>query len=88
MLTDKQLTETAVRLIDLELNRLARYDRSDQIGELLCEHHCPDPDCGHDPRVSAQERRAVHAHIKDAVAAIRADLARYAAGRGITLPSN
>ena len=88
MLTDQQLTETALRLIDAELHYLATHDRSGRIGELLCEHHCPDPDCGHDPAESAKELRAVHAHIKDAVAHLRSHLADYAGARQITIPTN
>ncbi|WP_328344612.1 hypothetical protein [Micromonospora sp. NBC_00421] len=88
MLTDKQLTETALRLIDAELHYLATYDRSGKIGELLCEHHCPDPDCGHNPVESAQELRAVHQHIKEAVAELRSHLATYAGTRQITIPTN
>ncbi|MEU7978346.1 hypothetical protein AB0B63_07410 [Micromonospora sp. NPDC049081] len=87
MLTDQQLTETALRLIDAELHRLATYDRSGQIGELLCEHHCTTPDCGHDPVESAQEMRAVHAHVKEAARRLRADLARQAGEHGVTLPT-
>ncbi|MFJ8690202.1 hypothetical protein [Micromonospora wenchangensis] len=87
MLTDRQLTETALRLIDAELHHLATYDRSGRIGELLCEHHCPDPDCGHDPAESAKELRAVHAHIKTIVGGLRADLTRQAETHGITLPA-
>lgn len=85
MLTDQQLTETAIRLIDTELTRLATYDRSEQIGELLCEHHCTTPDCGHDPAESAREMRAVHQHIKDAVEFLRIDLVSYAAARRIRI---
>jgi hypothetical protein len=85
MLTDQQLTETALRLIDTELDYLARYDRTAQIGELLCEHHCTAPDCGHDAVESSQEMREVHRQIKDAVAYLRVTLAQYGAARQITI---
>lgn len=86
MLTDQQLTETTLRLIAAELDHLARYDRTEQIGELLCEHHCTTPECSHNPAETVEEMRAVHQKIKDFVAVLRGELSSHATARGIALP--
>lgn len=85
MLTDQQLTETAIRFLDEELDALAACDINGPLGEILCRLHC-DPDCSHDVSDSAREIETVHAHIKDIVARLRADLTRQAEAHGITLP--
>ncbi|QKW15476.1 hypothetical protein [Verrucosispora sp. NA02020] len=79
MLTDQQLTETALRLIDAELHHLATYDRTEQIDRLVREHHDV-------PIESGGEVRAAHQQVRDAVAFLRVDLVQYAAARNITIP--
>ncbi|MEV1315466.1 hypothetical protein AB0J14_05195 [Micromonospora arborensis] len=81
MLTDQQITETAIRLIDGALEHLARYDRTDQIDGLLREHHDTATESG-------REIRAAHQQVREAVAFLRLDLAQYAAARDITIPAN
>ncbi|MEV1013886.1 MULTISPECIES: hypothetical protein [unclassified Micromonospora] len=80
MLTDQEITETAIRLIDGELDRLARYDRTDQIDRLVREHHDV-------PIESGRDVRAAHQQIREAVAFLRLDLAQYAAARNIAIPA-
>jgi len=87
MLTDQQLTETALDLINRQLDALATYDQSEEIGEILCRKFCTTPDCGHDSAESAEEMRAVHQHIKQAVAALRTELAWYGSERGVSAPA-
>lgn len=86
MLHDQQLTETAIRLVAAELRHLATADHSERIGELLCEHHCPDPECSHDPAESAAERNTVQAKVRGNFETLLVELARYARARNVTIP--
>ncbi|MFI6228721.1 hypothetical protein ACIBCR_15570 [Micromonospora echinospora] len=83
MLTDQQLTETALKLIAAELDQLAHYDLGERVYRLLDEHTRHGADDGSDV---AAEVRAIHQKVKGAVAVLRIELARYAANRDITLP--
>lgn len=86
MLTDKQLTETALRMLDAYLAD-APAALTDAVGEWLCRDHCP-AECGHDAAESAKEMSAVSARIQDAVTDLRDRLATLAANEGIDLKGN
>jgi hypothetical protein len=86
VLTEQQLAATALRIIDGELDRLASYDRTEQIDKMLCAD-CPPMDCSRDPVDAGREIRAVHQQLTDAIAVLRLDLARYAAARNVTIPA-
>jgi hypothetical protein len=91
MLTDLQLTETALRIALADLNDLATYDRGDLVDSRICAEYCPVEHahgrCDRDddwPR----ETQHVHGEIKDVAAFLRQSLTQYAAARGITLPAD
>lgn len=88
MLTDQQLTETAIRIVLRELNDLGTFDRGDDIERKLCLDHCGGAhavyDCQRDKDWS-RESQTVHGEIKDAVNVLRIHLRDYAAARQIPL---
>ncbi len=86
MLTEQQLTETALRIVAADLDRIDAYDRTEQIDKALCAD-CLPTDCARDAGDFGQEIRAVHQQIKDASAFLRVSLAQYAAARDITIPT-
>jgi hypothetical protein len=66
MLTDQQLTETALRFVRERVAELLdpTYEMDDYLDKLLCEHHCPPSDCDRTeegwPRERDVLRSAVH----------------------------
>lgn len=87
MLTDRKLTETALRIVNEQLADLAIYDRTEQVDKALCADHCPTGDCIREEDGFGVEIRAVHREIKGAVAFLRDQLAVYAAKRDIAIPT-
>jgi hypothetical protein len=88
MLTDQQLTEAAYRHLADELDFLARCEMNGPVGDTLCRTYCnehPD-DHQHNHAESVREVDTVTAVIRDAVTALRGDLAQHAAAHNITLP--
>lgn len=90
MLTDKQLTQTALTsVLDYLDDRLKPdFDAADYLDRLVCEQHCPGPDCDRTDADWPREEAVMNAEVRDAVEFLRVSLAQYAADRGITLPTN
>lgn len=88
MLTDQQLTETALRIVDRELTVLGQFDRGEDIRHALHLHHCDSADhntwdCPRDDW--GRESRGVQAAIKSAVEDLRDRLATIAYDHGVEL---
>jgi hypothetical protein len=86
MLTDQQITATALRIIDGELRYLTDYEMNGLIGDQLCADHCT-ATCFHGTPEGSEEMQKVRDTITAATVAMRAELARYATARGVTLPA-
>lgn len=87
MLTDKQLTETGRQLVLAHLSELLdpAYEMDDWIDKMLCEQHCPGPDCGRTDETWAGELAGVKQAITNTVEDLRERIVTLADDDGILI---